>query len=546
MPYDVTHIGRTTQAQRYAADVFLRLADLLVGLSGVTDLGMGMEVGEAARSCLVSTRLARESGCSEDEVRDVFYTSLLMHVGCTAYSHEVSQLVGDEQSVKRAGVFSNPDSPLDMVTGFLPRITREAPSGQRLRTLRNAVLRSREITDGYSLANCQVGSLVARRLGMPAPVSTALLDVFEWWNGKGRPRRLRGEDISYATRLAQVGGCAAAYAGAGGPDAALGAVRARAGGLLDPGAAERLCRLAPSLLSDLNAIDVRAALLDLEPQPHLLVPEPRLDAVLGAFGDAVDLKSPMFHGHSAAVGALADQAAIHLGLAAEDVSIARRAGLVCDVGRAAVADGIWERAGAFTQADWIQARLHPYWTEQVVAGSPILAEVGAIAGAHHERLDGSGYYRRATASSLPVAARVVAAVDAYVTALEPRPHREALAPDRAAERLLAATAAGALDGEVVDAVLAAAGNATRAAQPAAPGGLTPRQVEVLRLLADGLANKEIGARLGISTRTAEHHVQDIYTRLGVSSRAPAALFAMEHRLLGPAVSSPGERRAQHP
>jgi HD-GYP domain-containing protein (c-di-GMP phosphodiesterase class II) len=526
--------------------VFVRLADLLVGLSGVTDLGMGMEIGEAARSCLVSTRLARGSGCSEDEVRDVFYTSLLMHVGCTAYSHEVSQLVGDEQSVKRAGVFSNPDSPLDLVTGFLPRITREAPHGQRMRTLRNAVLKSREITDGFSAANCQVGSLVARRLGLPAPVSAALLDVFEWWNGKGRPQRLHGEDISAATRLAQVGGCAAAYAGVGGADAAVAAVRARAGGLLDPAAAERLCRLAPSLLSDLDAIDVRAMLLDLEPQPHLLVPKPRLDAVLGAFGDAVDLKSPMFHGHSAAVGALAHHAATHLGLAADEVSTARRAGLVCDLGRAAVADGIWERPGAFTQADWLQVRLHPYWTEQVVAGSSILAEVGAIAGSHHERLDGSGYYRRATAFSLPVTARVVAAADAYVVALESRPHREAMGPDQAAERLLAETNAGTLDGEVVDAVLAAAGNHTRAAQPVAPGGLTPRQVEVLRLLAEGLANKEIGQRLGISPRTAEHHVQDIYTRLGVSSRAPAALFAMEHRLLGPAVTSQGVRRAQRP
>jgi HD-GYP domain-containing protein (c-di-GMP phosphodiesterase class II) len=514
--------------------VFLRLADLLVGLSGVTDLGMGLEVGDAARACLVSTRLAQESGCSDEAVRDVFYTSLLMHVGCTAYSHEVSQYVGDEQSVKRAGVFSNPDSPVDLLTGFLPRITREAPPGQRLRTLRNAVLSSRAITDGFSLANCQVGRLVAGRLELPDPVADALLDVFEWWNGKGRPRKLQGEAIAPATRLAQVGGCAAAYAGAAGPDAAVAAIRSRAGGLLDPEAAARMCTLAPSLLADLTTIDVRAALLELEPQPHLLVPEPRLDAVLAAFGDAVDLKSPIFHGHSAAVGELADRAATHLGLTATEVSTARRAGLVCDVGRAAVADGIWERPGTFTQDDWVQVRLHPYWTEQVVASSPLLAEVGGIAGAHHERLDGSGYYRRAAASSLPATARVVAAADAYVTSLEPRPHRAALGADEAADRLLATATAGGLDPEVVDAVLAAAGNQRRSAHPPAPGGLTPRQVEVLRLLANGMSNKEIGARLGISARTAEHHVQDIYTRLGVSSRAPAALFAMEHRLLGPA------------
>jgi len=514
--------------------VFLRLADLLIGLSGVTDLGMGLPVGEAARASLVATRLAQESGCSDDEVRDVLYTTLLMHVGCTAYSHEVSQFMADEQSVKRASVYSNPDSPIDMLTGFLPRITREAPPGQRLRTLRNGMLKSRAIVDGFSVSNCQVGSMVAGRLELSQAVRDALLDVFEWWNGKGRPRRLRGEEIAHATRIAQVGGCAAAYAGVAGPEGAVDAVRARAGGLLDPGAVERMCRTAPSMLADLEAVDVREALLALEPQPHQLVPEPRVDAVLAAFGDAVDLKSPIFHGHSAAVGELAGAAATHLGMGADDVAVARRAGLVCDVGRAAVADGIWERPGAFTQADWTQVRLHPYWTEQVVATSPLLADVGAVAGAHHERLDGSGYYRRTTSGSLPMSSRVVATADAYVTALAQRPHREPLSAEQAAERLLAAAGSGGLDPEAVDAVLVAAGNRNRSSKQPAPAGLTPRQVDVLRLVADGLSNKEIGERLGISPRTAEHHVQDIYTRLGVSSRAPAALFAMEHRLLGPA------------
>ena len=287
--------------------------------------------------------------------------------------------------------------------------------------------------------------------------------------------------------------------------------------------------------------DVRQTLLDLEPTPHLLVPEPRLDAVLAAFGDAVDLKSPMFHGHSATVGALASAAAERLGLPADEVSVARRAGLVCDVGRAAVADGIWERPGTFTQADWVQVRLHPYWTEQVVAGSPLLAEVGAVAGAHHERLDGSGYYRRATHESQPMTARVVAVADAYVTSLEPRPHREPLEADEAAQRLLASATSGRLDPDAADAVLASSGSSTRAPRLSAPGGLTPRQVDVLRLLAEGLSNKEIGQRLGISARTAEHHVQDIYTRLGVSSRAPAALFAMQHQLLGPAGNSTSAR-----
>ena len=156
-----------------------------------------------------------------------------------------------------------------------------------------------------------------------------------------------------------------------------------------------------------------------------------------------------------------------------------------------------------------------------------------MAGAHHERLDGSGYYRRAQAASLPMTSRLLAAAEALATKLEPRPHREAMTPENAADALRA-DSPHRLDPDAIDAVLGSAGHATtRAAQPR-PAGLTDRQIEVLRLLAIGLSNRQIAERLHLSPRTAEHHVQDIYTRLGVSSRAPAALFAMEHNLLGTA------------
>jgi DNA-binding NarL/FixJ family response regulator len=71
-----------------------------------------------------------------------------------------------------------------------------------------------------------------------------------------------------------------------------------------------------------------------------------------------------------------------------------------------------------------------------------------------------------------------------------------------------------------------------------PAGLTQRQLEVLCLLANGRSNRAIGEQLGISPRTAEHHVRDVYAKLWVVGRAPAALFAMQHGLLGPVGSQP--------
>jgi DNA-binding NarL/FixJ family response regulator len=159
--------------------------------------------------------------------------------------------------------------------------------------------------------------------------------------------------------------------------------------------------------------------------------------------------------------------------------------------------------------------------------------MAAIAGMHHERMDGTGYHRGSRGRDIPMQARVLAAADAFRALTEERPHRPQRSLDEAASTLADEARAGRLDQEPVQAVLAAAGvevaHPTRSARPA---GLSDREVEVLRLVARGLSNREIAAALVVSRRTAEHHVQHIYTKVGVSSRAALALFAMEHDLLG--------------
>jgi DNA-binding NarL/FixJ family response regulator len=150
---------------------------------------------------------------------------------------------------------------------------------------------------------------------------------------------------------------------------------------------------------------------------------------------------------------------------------------------------------------------------------------------HHERLDGSGYHRQAAASSIPLSARVLAAADAFQAMTQERAHRSAHPPEAAARELAAQGRAGVLDPDAVSAVLAAAGHVSAGPRPPRPADLTERQVEVLRLVARGSSNPEIARSLVISRRTAERHVQDIYAKIGVSTRAGAALFAMEHDLL---------------
>jgi HD-GYP domain-containing protein (c-di-GMP phosphodiesterase class II) len=231
------------------------------------------------------------------------------------------------------------------------------------------------------------------------------------------------------------------------------------------------------------------------------------------------------------VAELAQAAAPRLELGQDRIDALRRAGHLHDLGRAAVRSGIWERPGPLSWAEQEQVRLHAHYSERVIARCAPIAELAPIAGAHHERLDGSGYHRQLAGGGLDVCARVLAAADAFQAMTQPRAYRSPLASEQAAGALAAEARAGRLDPDAVRAVSEAAGHAKYALAPRRPAGLTDRQVQVLRLLAAGLSNPQIAKRLVISRRTAERHVQDVYARIGVSSRAAAALFAMEHGLL---------------
>ena len=211
----------------------------------------------------------------------------------------------------------------------------------------------------------------------------------------------------------------------------------------------------------------------------------------------------------------------------------RRAALVHDVGRVGIPSGIWDRPGPLSAEQWERVRLHSYLGERVLSRCALLAPYVDMAARHHERADGSGYHRGLAGDQLTVGARLLAAADVYQAMTQERAHRPALAPADAAARLLDEVDGGRFGRAEVDAVLAAAGQASRSPQIARPAGLTEREVDVLRLIARGEANKQVAATLGISPKTVGRHVEHIYAKAGVSTRAGATLFAMEHSLFSP-------------
>jgi HD-GYP domain-containing protein (c-di-GMP phosphodiesterase class II) len=506
----------------------VRLADLLAGLSRLADLGFGIPAGEALRAAALAGLLGRSLDLPGEDLRAGLYTALLHHVGCTGYAHEAARAIGDERAVFAVTAQTNLADPKELLTVLLPALTRGHPLLERARLVLATITHGPRVGKESTTAACEVGRDAARRLHLPEDVQHSVYRSYEWWNGKGVPGGLKGEAIPLGARLAMLTSTAALLDATSGVERAVQVVRGGSGKLFDPALAGAFTDRADALLAEVNARDPHELLLTVEPSPVVRVPESSLVDVASVFADLADLKTPFTHGHSRGVARLACAAARRLGLPTDDLEVAA---LLHDLGRVAISSALWDKPGPLDRHEWEQVRLHAYHSERILAGSERLAPLAALVGTHHERSDGSGYHRGCTRSELGPTANVLAAADAYQALTQQRPHRPAHSPEQAEEHLLADAHAGRLDPQAVSGVLAAAGHEATVSGQQAPAGLTEREVEVLALVAGGCSNAQIAERLVISRRTAEHHVQHIYSKIGASSRAAAALFAMEHGLL---------------
>jgi HD-GYP domain-containing protein (c-di-GMP phosphodiesterase class II) len=370
---------------------------------------------------------------------------------------------------------------------------------------------------------------LAARLDLGEAVRASLRQTFERWDGTG-PFRTKGSQIHLASRLVNLADAVEVFYRAGGAEAAIGVARNRSGKQFDPDLVKLFCQHSDELLAGLESAGNWELVLAAEPALAVTISDEKFEAALEAVGDFADLKSPWRIGHARAVSALVAEAGAQYGLPESEIVILRRAALVQDLGHLGVSNGVWDRRGALSHSDLERVRLHPYLAERMLAASPVLAPLGAVAVQHHERLDGSGYPRGLSGDAITPAGRLLAAADCYQAMTELRPHRPARTPDEAATELRAMVAAGRLDGRAADAVLRASGHRVRRRREW-PAGMTAREVEVLRLVARGLSNKEIAQQLLITPKTAGSHIEHIYTKIDATNRAQASLYAMKHGLM---------------
>jgi HD-GYP domain-containing protein (c-di-GMP phosphodiesterase class II) len=507
----------------------VRLAELVGALSLGIDLGFGQPMEHVLRQCLISLRLSERLGLDDQSRGAVYYTALLINVGCHSDAHEQAKWFGDDIALKSTKYDHELGSVRAAVAG-VRRIGSGHPALHRFRVGLEFALSGHREVDDMIAHHAAIARSLGEQLGLPDEVLEALGAAYEQWDGKGWPGRLKGEQVPLPARLSQLAEFTEVAFRVGGVPAARELARKRAGRQFDPAAAGLMARDAEAILSGLDTVATWDAVIESEPALAVVLSGERFDQALTAIANFVDLKSPYTLGHAQAVADIAAAAGDRLGLSTSEVRLLRRASLVHDLGRLGVSNSIWDKPGPLGAGEWERVRLHPHITERMLRQSEALAPLGTIAVQHRERLDGSGYPRGLRGGAISRPARILGAADAYQAMREPRPYRAALSPETAAAELRAEARAGRLDAEIVEAVLGAAGHRV-ARRREGPAGLTQREIEVLRLLTRGLSNKRIAQQLVISPKTVANHVEHIYAKIDASTRAQASLFAMQHGLL---------------
>jgi HD-GYP domain-containing protein (c-di-GMP phosphodiesterase class II)/DNA-binding CsgD family transcriptional regulator len=507
----------------------VRLAELVAALSLGVDLGFGQPMEHVLRECMIALRLADRVGLDEAGRSTVYYTALLVNVGCHADAHEQAKWFGDDIALK-SGKYDGDFRSLRAAVAMISLVGSGNPPLHRFRVGLEFAISGRHDLDGMVARHAAIARALAERLGLPEEVQESVGSSYEQWDGKGWPGGLAGDRIPLASRLAQFAEFIEVAHRVGGVDAALELAERRAGSQFDPALTAALSTDPEGILGELDSAHTWTAVIEAEPALRVTLMGDEFDGALLAIADFVDLKSPYTLGHARAVAELAGSAAERLGLPEDEVEMLRRAGLVHDLGRLGVSNAIWDKPGPLGAGEWERVRMHPYLTERMLHQSEALAPLAAVAVQHRERLDGSGYPKGLSGGAISRPARILGAVDAYRSMREPRPHRPPLGAEEAAAELQADVRTGKLDGEAVAAVLAAAGHSVSSRREW-PAGLTTREVDVLRLVARGLSSKQIATELVITPKTARNHIEHIYTKIDASSRVAASLFATENGLL---------------
>jgi HD-GYP domain-containing protein (c-di-GMP phosphodiesterase class II) len=422
-----------------AAHATVRLSEVIAAMSTALDLTEGQPAGHAARTCIFGMRLAEELGLPPADRAALYYALLLKDLGCSSNAAKIAYLFGaDERLVKRGFKTIDWSRPKDNLRFVLRQVRPDGRRWERLLHAATMAVRGSGATRQLIQTRCERGATIARELGFPESTATAIRELDEHWNGQGHPAGLRGDEISLLGRILGLAQSVEVFAREFGPAAACAMAAERSGRWFDPELVAALAGLTgdDAFWERLLGDDPCVAVAEWEPAEVVRqASDDDLDRIALAFAHVVDAKSPWTFRHSVGVAEIAVGTAEALGYNRDGLTRIRRAALLHDLGKLGVSNLILDKPGKLTDEEFARLRRHPEFSEQILMRIGCFAPLAPTAGAHHERLDGRGYYRGLDADALSIDVRLLTVADIFEALTAARPYREAVPQERVMEIL---------------------------------------------------------------------------------------------------------------
>jgi putative nucleotidyltransferase with HDIG domain len=409
----------------------MALSELISALSYALDLTEGQPMGHALRSCIMGMRIASEIGLDQAAKSDLYYALLLKDAGCSSNASKLFHILAADEIRAKREVKTTDWTRVgwDSLQYALRNVRPGAPVWDRIWGLVSVGARQKQTSREIVKIRCERGASVARKIHLSGRTAEAIHSLDEHWNGNGHPDGLKGTAIPLFSRIMNLTQTLDVFYMERGPKAAMEIVRKRSRRWFDPSlvkAAESL-HSREALFQGLDSLDLKSRAMAFEPLGReILADDEILDEVCEAFAEVIDAKSPYTYQHSTGVARAAVAIASHLGLAIPDIRTIRRAALLHDIGKLSVPNSILEKPGKLDNTEWDVVKLHPYYTLEILRRVSGFSDISEVAAAHHEKLDGTGYFRCMDASNLSLPARILAVADIYDALSAKRPYRDSL------------------------------------------------------------------------------------------------------------------------
>lgn len=382
----------------------LRVAEVVSALSFALDLVTERPMGHSVRTCILGMRIAGELRLAPDVQSDLYYALLLKDAGCSS-----APVLGSQ-----------------------------------------ALRRKRQLTKIRS----ERGAALARLMGLSERTAQGIANLDEHWDGGGNRIGLKGPEIPIASRVMLLAQTLEICRTRANEEEALETVRKKENRWFDPEVAKAAESLAHrnALWTGFASDTIYPVVVNLDTNQRTMVPgDATLDSICLAFADIVDSKSPFTYRHSKGVANTAAAIARMLNLAPHRVQFMRHAGLLHDLGKLSVPNSVLEKPGKLDAAEWQIMRLHPYYTWKILSCISGFGELSEVTAAHHEKLDGSGYFRGLRAPQLTLEMRILTVADIFDALSAKRPYRDAL-PFESVLRIMRKDTPHVLDARCIDAL----------------------------------------------------------------------------------------------